>query len=101
MTLFIKSGSPWENGYLESYNCKLRDELLNREIFHTLLEVKVLTKQYRQTYNRIRPRSSLGYRPPYTAIRKRRRLEGYRSPMTIEQPREKKVIEPGMESSSL
>ena len=49
---------------MESFNGKLRDELLDREVFYTLLEVQVLTEQYRQTYNRIRPRSSLGYRPP-------------------------------------
>ncbi len=63
-TLYIEPGSPWENGYVESFNGKLRDELLNREVFHTLLEVQVLTEQYRQTYNRIRPHNSLGYRPP-------------------------------------
>ena len=63
-TLTIEPGSPWENGYIESFNGKLRDELLDREVFSTLLEVKVLTEQYRQTYNRIRPHSSLGYRPP-------------------------------------
>ena len=63
-TLYIESGSPWENGYVESFNGKLRDELLAREVFYTLLEVQVLTEQYRQTYNRIRPHSSLGYRPP-------------------------------------
>ena len=63
-TLFIEPGSPWENGYIESFNGKLRDKLQNREIFYSLLEVKVLTEQYRQTYNRIRPHSSLGYRPP-------------------------------------
>ena len=62
--LYIEPGSPWENGYIESFNGKLRDELLNREIFYTLLEVKALTEQYRQTYNRVRPHSSLGYRPP-------------------------------------
>ena len=49
---------------MESFNGKLRDELLDREVFYALLEVKVLTGQYRQTYNRIRPHSSLGYRPP-------------------------------------
>ena len=49
---------------MESFNGNLRDELLNREVFYTLLEVKVLTEQYRQTYNRIRSHSSLGYRPP-------------------------------------
>ena len=54
-TLYIEPGSPWENGYVESFNSKLRDELLDREVFYTLLEVRVLTEQYRQTYNRIRP----------------------------------------------
>ena len=63
-TLYIEPGSPWENEYVESFNGKLRDELLDREVFYTLLEVRVLTEQYRQTYNRIRPHSSLGYRPP-------------------------------------
>ncbi len=63
-TLFIEPGSPWENGYVESFNGKLRDELLDREIFYTLLEAKVLIERWRQHYNRIRPHSSLGYRPP-------------------------------------
>ena len=63
-TLYFAPGSPWENGYVESFNGKLRDELLDREVFHTLLEVQVLTERYRQTYNRIRPHSSLGYQPP-------------------------------------
>ena len=63
-TLYIEPGSPWENGYVESFNGKLRDELLDREIFYTLQEVQILTERYRQTYNRIRPHSSLGYRPP-------------------------------------
>jgi len=63
-TLFIEPGSPWENGYVESFNGKLRDELLNREIFYTLLEAKVLIDRWRQHYNRVRPHSSLGYRPP-------------------------------------
>ena len=63
-TLYIEPGSPWENGYIESFNGKLRDELLDRELFYTLLEVRVLTERYRQIYNRIRPHSSLGYRPP-------------------------------------
>ena len=62
-TLYIEPGSPWENGYVESFNGKLRDELLDRDVFNTLLEVQVLTEQYRQTYNRIRPHSSLGYKP--------------------------------------
>jgi len=63
-TLFIEPGSPWENGYVESFNGKLRDELLNREIFTTLMEAKVLIEQWRMEYNHIRPHSSLGYRPP-------------------------------------
>jgi transposase InsO family protein len=63
-TLFIEPGSPWENGYIESFNGKLRDELLNREIFTTLWEAKVLIESWRREYNEIRPHSSLGYRPP-------------------------------------
>ena len=63
-TLFIEPGSPWENGYNESFNGKLRDELLNREIFYPLREVQILTERWRREYNTIRPHSSLGYRPP-------------------------------------
>ena len=64
MTLYIEPGSPWENGYIESFNGKLRDELLDGEVFYTMTDVKVLTAQYRQIYNQVRPHSSLGYRPP-------------------------------------
>ena len=63
-TLYIEPGSPWENGYIESFNGKLRNELLDREIFTTLLEAKVLIENWRQQYNQVRPHSSLGYRPP-------------------------------------
>ena len=63
-TLFIEPGSPWENGYIESFNGKLRDELLSREIFMTLQEAKVLLAQWRREYNQLHPHSSLGYRPP-------------------------------------
>jgi putative transposase len=63
-TLYIEPGSPWENGYIESFNGKLRDELLNREILDTLHEAKVLADRYRWEYNTLRPHSSLGYRPP-------------------------------------
>jgi len=63
-TLFIEPGSPWENGYIESFNGKLRDELLNREIFTTLTEAKVLIEEWRKEYNQVRPHSSLGYKPP-------------------------------------
>jgi len=63
-TLFIEPGSPWENGYIESFNGKLRDELLNGEIFTTLHEAKVLIARWREHYNGVRPHSSLGYRSP-------------------------------------
>jgi transposase InsO family protein len=63
-TLFIEPGSPWENGCVESFNGKMRDELLDREIFFTLEEAKVLIARWREEYNHIRPHSALGYRPP-------------------------------------
>ncbi len=63
-TLFIEPGSPWENGYIESFNGKLRDELLNIEIFTTLTEARVLIEEWRMEYNQVRPHSALGYRPP-------------------------------------
>ena len=63
-TLFIEPGSPWENGYIESFNGKMRDELLEREIFTTLGEAKVLIGQWRKEYNQVRPHSALGYQPP-------------------------------------
>jgi transposase InsO family protein len=63
-TLFIEPGSPWENGYIESFNGKLRDEMLNGEIFETLREAKVLIESWRLEYNGIRPHSALGYKPP-------------------------------------
>jgi transposase InsO family protein len=62
--LFIEPGSPWENGYIESFNGKLRDELLAREWFDTLLEAKVLIDRWRRHFNTVRPHSSLGYVPP-------------------------------------
>ena len=63
-TLYIEPGSPWENGCIESFNGKLRDELLNMEIFDTLGEAKVLVERWRRDYNQIRPHSALAYRPP-------------------------------------
>jgi putative transposase len=63
-TLYIEPGSPWENGYCESFNGKLRDELLNGEIFYSLKEAKAVIGQWRSHYNAVRPHSSLGYRPP-------------------------------------
>ena len=77
-TLFIEPGSPWENGYIESFNGKLRNELLNTEIFTTLMEAKVLIESWRREYNEIRPHSSLGYRPPAPRVI----LPKYQQPFT-------------------
>ena len=63
-TLYIEPGSPWENGYNESFNGKLRDEVLNTEIFYTLKEAKIIIEKWRQEYNTFRPHSALGYLPP-------------------------------------
>jgi transposase InsO family protein len=63
-TLYIEPGAPWENGYAESFNSKVRDELLNTEEFGSLLEARVLGKEWKREYNQVRPHSSLGYRPP-------------------------------------
>jgi len=63
-TLYIEPGSPWENGYNESFNGRLRDECLNVELFNNFLEAKIIIEMWRKHYNRIRPHSSLGYRPP-------------------------------------
>ena len=63
-TLYIEPGSPWENGYCESFNSKLRDEFLNGEIFYSLKEAQILCESWRVHYNTVRPHSSLGYRPP-------------------------------------
>lgn len=66
-TAFIEPGSPWENGYCESFNSKLRDELLNGEIFYSLAEARIIIEGWRQHYNTKRPHSSLGYKPPAPA----------------------------------
>ena len=63
-TLYIEPGSPWENGYCESFNGKLRDELLNGEIFYSLKEAQIVIEQWRKHYNTIRPHSAIKYRPP-------------------------------------
>jgi putative transposase len=68
--LYIQPGSPWENGYIESFNGKLRDEFLNGEIFYTLLEAQVLIERWRRYYNTKRPHSSLGYQPPAPEVKK-------------------------------
>jgi len=66
-TLYIEPGSPWENGYCESFNGKLRDECLNGEIFYSLKEAQVVIEKWRVMYNTLRPHSALGYRPPAPA----------------------------------
>ena len=63
-TAYIQPGSPWENGYVESFNARLRDELLDGEIFYTLCEAKIVIESWRRHYNAIRPHASLGYRAP-------------------------------------
>jgi len=67
-TAYIEPGSPWENGYCESFNSKLRDELLNGEIFYSLKEARIVIESWRRYYNEVRPHSSLGYRPPAPAV---------------------------------
>lgn len=67
-TAYIAPGSPWENGYCESFNSKLRDELLNGEIFYSLKEARIVIEGWRRHYNEVRPHSSLGYRPPAPAV---------------------------------
>ena len=63
-TAYIAPGSPWENGYVESFNARLRDELLEGEIFYTLREAEVVIESWRRHYNGVRPHASLGFRPP-------------------------------------
>ena len=63
-TAYIAPGSPWENGYVESFNARLRDELLNGEIFYSLREAQIVIESWRRYYNTVRPHASLGYRPP-------------------------------------
>ena len=63
-TAYIEPGSPWENGYCESFNARLRDEPLNGEVFYSLREAQILIEQWRKHYNTKRPQSALGYRPP-------------------------------------
>jgi putative transposase len=63
-TAYIERGSPWENGYIESFNARLRDELLNGEIFYSLREAQIVIESWRRHYNTIRPHASLGFEPP-------------------------------------
>ena len=74
-TAYIEPGSPWENGYCESFNSKLRDELLDGEIFYSLAEARIVIESWRRHYNTKRPHSSLGYRPPAPEV-----LQGPASP---------------------
>ena len=69
-TAYIEPGSPWENGYCESFNARMRDEFLNGEIFDTMIEADILTRLWVDTYNTLRPHSSLGYRRPATQATK-------------------------------
>src|SRR5262245_58292089 len=62
-TAYIERGSPWENGYIDSFNARLRDELLNGEIFYTLREAQIVIESWRRHYNTIRPHASIGYKP--------------------------------------
>lgn len=63
-TAYIAPGSPWENGFIASFNARLRDELLNGEIFYTLAEAKIVTESWRRHFNTLRPHGSFGYKPP-------------------------------------
>ena len=63
-TAYITPGSPWENGFIESFNARLRDELLNGEIFYTLREAQIIIESWRRHYNAVRPHASIGYRAP-------------------------------------
>lgn len=82
-TLYITPGSPWENGHIESFHDKLRDECLNREVFGSLLEAQIILEQWRNEYNDERPHSSLGYRTPTEyAHGKQDRLMGAMRPQT-------------------
>jgi putative transposase len=67
-TAYIERGSPWENGYIESFNARLRDELLDGEIFYSLREARIVIESWRHHYNTIRPHASLGYKPPVPEV---------------------------------
>jgi putative transposase len=67
-TAYIERGSPWENGYIESFNARLRDEQLDGEIFDSLREARIVIESWRHHYNTIRPHASLGYKPPVPEV---------------------------------
>ena len=94
-TAYIERGSPWENGFIESFNARLRDELLDGEIFYTLREAQIVIESWRRHYNAVRPHASIGYRPPapetilppafqlaYAPLRPAERLDHERRPLT-------------------
>ena len=84
-TRYIEPGAPWQNGYIESFNATLRDELLDRELFATLLEAKVLSEQYRRRYNEHRPHSSLDYQTPaaYATAKRQQAVEIWTTPLEL------------------
>jgi transposase InsO family protein len=77
-TLYIEPGSPWENGYCESFNSQLRDEFLNGEVFYSMKELRVPAERWRVRYNTVRPHSSLGYRAPAPAAWRTETSQGHR-----------------------
>jgi transposase InsO family protein len=85
-TLYIPKGSPWENGYIESFNGKLRDELLNQEWWGSLAEAKVVVEDWRREYNERRPHSGLGYETPaeYAKLRSKPTFATLTSPWSAE-----------------
>jgi len=84
-TRYIEPGAPWQNGYVESFNATFRDELLDRELFSTLLEAEVLSEQYRRRYNEHRPHSSLDYQTPaaYAAATRKQAVEIWTTPSEL------------------
>ena len=84
-TRYIEPGAPWQNGYVESFNATFRDELLDRELFSTLLEAQVLSEQYRRRYNEYRPHSSLDYQTPaeYAAAQRKQAMEIWTTPSKL------------------
>ena len=97
-TLYITPGSPWENGYNESFNGRLRDELLNGEVFYTLKEAQVMIERWRHHYNHIRPHSSLGYKPPAPLASTKERASAIATapaPSFVSKIYEKNELDPG------
>jgi len=96
-TLYIEPGSPWENGYNESFNGRLRDELLNGEVFYTLKEAQVILEQWRHHYNHIRPHSSLNYQPPAPMARMDKGSSAYATdPLSMPQERRRIHFQHGL-----